>query len=51
MEDKLILLVRKHPDEYEIHYGEVNMTRNLIMITKNKGLAEKIVRSYNEYEK
>ena len=46
--DKLILLNRINPTEYEIHRGEINLTRNLILTTKDKELAERIVNSYNK---
>jgi len=47
--DKLILLKRINPEEYEIHRGEIRQTRNIIMTTKDKDLAENIVNRYNNY--
>lgn len=49
--DKLILLVRKYPLEYEIHRGEINQTKNLILTTKDKDFAEKLVKEYNKTNK
>lgn len=49
--DKLILLVRKYPTEYEIHRGEINQTKNLILTTKDKEFAERLVNGYNDVNK
>lgn len=48
MKDKLILLKRINPIEYEIHRFEINMTKNLIMTTTDFSLAENIVNGYNK---
>lgn len=45
--DKLVLLKRKFPVEYEIHRGKIEQTKNLILTTKDRELAEKLVDSYN----
>ena len=45
---KLILLKRLHPVVYEVHKNEINQTRNLILTTSDKELAEKIVDSFNK---
>ena len=49
--DKLILLVRKYPTEYEIHRGEINQTKNLILTTKDEEFAERLVNGYNDVNK
>ena len=48
MEDKLILLKRQFPTEYEIHRYEINQTKNLILTTKDLNLAQDIVNGYNK---
>ena len=48
MEDKLILLKRINPIEYEIHKGEIRRAENLILTTKDKDLATKLVNCYNQ---
>jgi len=48
MEDKLILLKRINPTEYEIHRYVIDRTRNLILTTTDKKFAEKLVKSYNK---
>lgn len=48
--DKLILLVRKYPLKYEIHRGEINQTKNLILTTKDKEFAEQLVSGYNNQQ-
>jgi hypothetical protein len=48
--DKFVLLTRKSPTEYEIHAGEVNQTRNLLLTTKDKNLAEDVVNGYNQLQ-
>jgi hypothetical protein len=45
--DKLVLLKRKSPEEYEIHRGKIEQAKNLILTTRDKEFAEKIVNSYN----
>lgn len=45
--DKLVLLKRKFPEEYEIHRGKIDQTKNLILTTKDKEFAERLVNSYN----
>jgi len=45
--DKLILLERKDPIQYEIHRNEINQTQNLVLSTKDKAFAEKLVNTYN----
>ena len=47
MEDKLILLTRKGPLEYEVHRYEVNQSKNLILITGDKAFAQQLVNGYN----
>jgi hypothetical protein len=48
MEDKLILHKRLNPTEYEVHRYKIDMARNLILTTRDKKFAEKIVDSYNK---
>lgn len=48
MEDKLILLKRQHPTEYEIHRFEIRQTKNLILTTNDLEFAQRIVDSYNK---
>lgn len=47
MKDKLILLERKHPTIYEIHRGEINTTKNIVLITHDSEFAKRIVKGYN----
>jgi hypothetical protein len=46
--DKLILLKRINPTEYEIHRGEIRQKRNLILTTTDKEFAERLVNGYNK---
>lgn len=48
MNDKLILLRRINPIEYEIHRYVIDRTRNLVLTTTDEEFAKKIVKSYNE---
>lgn len=50
-ENKLVLLKRINPVEFEIHRGEINMARNLILTTDDEEFANDIVNGYNEYVK
>ena len=45
--DSLVLLERKFPTEYEIHRGHVEQTKNLILKTRDKEFAERLVNGYN----
>lgn len=47
--DKLILLKRVNPTEYEIHRGEIRQTKNLILTTTDSDFAHKLVNAYNHY--
>lgn len=47
MPDKLVLLKRKSPEEYEVHRGKIEQTKNLILTTRDKEFAERLVNSYN----
>lgn len=55
--DKLILLKRKTRlinapywgEIYEVHINEIRQRENLLFTLKSKELAEKIVKSFNEY--
>lgn len=46
---KLILLRRSSPLEFEIHKGEINQTKNLILTTTDEQLATDIVDRYNAF--
>lgn len=48
--EKLILLKRNRPVEYEIHRGEIKQTQNFILTTKDKTFAEDIVNGYNNLQ-
>lgn len=48
MEDKLILLKRQFPTEYEIHRYEINQARNLVLTTTDLEFAQRLVDSYNK---
>lgn len=45
--DILILLERKYPTLYEIHRGKIQQSKNLILTTKDKEFAERLVDGYN----
>lgn len=47
MEDKLILLKRINPTEFEVHRNEIDRTRNLLFTTTDGDFAEKVVNRYN----
>lgn len=47
--DKLILLKRINPTEYEIHRYEIRQTKNLILTTTDIDFAHKLVNAYNHY--
>jgi hypothetical protein len=47
MKDRLVLLHRQSPDEWEIHRYEVNQTKNLILTTKDSEFAMNLVDGYN----
>ena len=58
--DVLILLERKFPTYetgklfivrrvYEIHKGKIEQSKNLILTTKDKEFAERLVNGYNDY--
>ena len=47
--DKLILLKRINPTEYEIHRCEIRQTKNLILTTTDSDFAHKLVNAYNHY--
>ncbi len=47
--DILILLERKYPTVYEIHKGKIQQANNLILTTKDKEFAERLVNGYNHY--
>lgn len=47
-QDKLILLKRKNPDIYEIHRGSINVAHNLILTTRDKAFAYRLVAAYND---
>jgi hypothetical protein len=53
--EKLILLERKNknnnrslPSDFEIHRGEIKQRQNLVLTTRDKEFAEKLVESYNK---
>lgn len=46
--EKLILLKRNNPVEYEIHRGEIRQASNLLLTTKDKAFAERLVNSFND---
>lgn len=46
-EDKLILLARRNPLEYEIHRGSISQTKNLILTTTDEEFAMRLVVGYN----
>ncbi len=48
MSDKLILLKRLSPIEYEVHRGRVNQDKNLIITTRDKDFAERLVYGHND---
>ena len=48
IKDKLILLIRHNPLEFEIHRGTISQTNNLILKTKDRAFAKKLVDSYNK---
>jgi hypothetical protein len=48
--EKLILLKRNRPVEYEIHRGEINQTHNLILTTQDKQFAEDLIEGYNNIQ-
>lgn len=45
--DRLVLLKRSNPTEYEIHRGEIAQTKNLVLTTTDKEFAERLVDGYN----
>lgn len=45
--DKLILLKRNRPLEYEIHIGEINQAKNLLLTVKDGDFAERLVNGFN----
>ena len=47
MQDKLILLERKHPLIYEVHRGEINNTKNIVLVTHDQEFAKRLVKGYN----
>jgi predicted nuclease of predicted toxin-antitoxin system len=47
MKTKLILLKRNYPTEYEVHVNEISQTNNLILTTKDKDYAERLVNRFN----
>lgn len=48
--DKLVLLKRNRPTEYEVHRGEIRQTHNLILTTQDKQFAEDLVNGYNNLQ-
>jgi hypothetical protein len=48
MKDKLILLERKNPTNYEIHRYEIKQNYNLVLTTKDKEFAKNLVDGYNK---
>jgi len=48
--DKLILLKRINPTEFEIHRGEIRQKANLVFTTTDKEFAERLVDGYNEQQ-
>lgn len=47
--DTLILLKRESPLIYEVHRGEIRREKNIILTTKDKDFAERLVNGYNHY--
>jgi hypothetical protein len=45
---KLVLLSRARPVEHEIHLGSVSQSNNLLLTTKDKAFAERLVKGFNE---
>lgn len=45
--EKIIVLQRNNPYEYELHLGEINQTWNLILVTTDKERAYRISDGYN----
>ncbi|MEK6829057.1 MAG: hypothetical protein AABY15_02940 [Nanoarchaeota archaeon] len=45
--NKLILLKRKNPVEYEVHKDEISQTKNLLLTTKDFDFAKRLVDGYN----
>ncbi len=50
MKTKLILLERKRPTVFEVHVGKISQANNLLFSTKDKELAENIVKSFNKFD-
>lgn len=50
MKTKLILLERKRPTVFEVHVGKISQANNLLFSTKDKELADNIVKSFNKYD-
>lgn len=48
--DKLILLCRKRPVEFEIHRREIRQTHNLILTTQDEQFAKDLVSGYNNLQ-
>ncbi len=48
---KLILLKRIRPEEYEVHKDEISQAHNLLITTKDKEFAERMVDGFNKYDK
>jgi len=47
--DMLILLESLNPLLYEVHRGEIRLEKNIVLTTKDKKFAERLVRVYNNY--
>lgn len=47
IEDKLILLKRINPTEYEVHRNEIDRTKNLLFTTTDEDFANRIVNRFN----
>lgn len=49
--DRLILLRRRNPYEWEIHRNEINNTANLLLTftEKDREFAENLVEAYNKH--
>lgn len=45
--EKLILLKRIKPEEYEVHKNEIKQSNNLLFSTKDEKFAKKIVDGFN----
>lgn len=50
VDDKLILLKRINPTEFEIHRGEIRQKANLVFTTTDKEFAERLVAGYNKQQ-